>query len=186
MHNVMQDHTVFPETHSVAPNTSQCCTGLVCSDELSAACRGGIRTLMITGDYQHTALAVAKDVGMIRPDAQVIVIDKRTSHPRSPCSSLGNTSLSDCPELTAIEGAALSAGIAHMASDNATAHSLVRLVLASKKKKTWSASMSLAVANLGSLSLWSLELSTTLTMILCSWPMTRVALLAWLKLHPLG
>lgn len=56
---------------------------LVCSDELSAACRGGIRTLMITGDYQHTALAVAKDVGMVRPDAQVVVIDTRLGHSES-------------------------------------------------------------------------------------------------------
>lgn len=59
------------------------CYDLVCSDESCAACRGGIRTLMITSDYQHTALAVAKDVGMIRPDAQMVVIDTRLSHSES-------------------------------------------------------------------------------------------------------
>lgn len=30
---------------------------------------------MVTGDYHHTAVAVAKDVGMFRPDSQVVVID---------------------------------------------------------------------------------------------------------------
>ena len=30
---------------------------------------------MITGDYHHTAVAVAKDVGMVKPDSQVVVID---------------------------------------------------------------------------------------------------------------
>ena len=31
--------------------------------------------MMITGDYHHTAIAVAKDVGMVRDDSQVLVID---------------------------------------------------------------------------------------------------------------
>ena len=31
--------------------------------------------MMITGDYHHTAIAVAKDVGMIHPDQEVIVLD---------------------------------------------------------------------------------------------------------------
>jgi len=30
---------------------------------------------MITGDYHHTAIAVARDVGMLRADAQMIIID---------------------------------------------------------------------------------------------------------------
>lgn len=38
-------------------------------------CRGGVRTMMITGDYQHTAIAVARDIGMVAPDASVMVID---------------------------------------------------------------------------------------------------------------
>ncbi|DBA88976.1 TPA: hypothetical protein ACH3X2_000200 [Trebouxia sp. C0005] len=36
---------------------------------------GGMRTMMITGDYHHTAIAVAKHVGMIKPQGQVVVID---------------------------------------------------------------------------------------------------------------
>ncbi|DBB02797.1 TPA: hypothetical protein ACH3X1_013629 [Trebouxia sp. C0004] len=36
---------------------------------------GGIRTMMITGDYHHTAIAVARDVGMLIPNAQMIIID---------------------------------------------------------------------------------------------------------------
>jgi len=30
---------------------------------------------MITGDYHHTAIAVAKDVGMVKPGRQIVVID---------------------------------------------------------------------------------------------------------------
>ena len=50
-------------------------------------CSGGLRTLMITGDYHHTAVAVAKTVGMVKPDSQVIVIDtiqKEVAHSWSP------------------------------------------------------------------------------------------------------
>ncbi|KAL0036849.1 hypothetical protein WJX77_002108 [Trebouxia sp. C0004] len=36
---------------------------------------GGIRTMMITGDYHHTAIAVAKGVGMVQPGSEVVVID---------------------------------------------------------------------------------------------------------------
>ncbi|KAL0048212.1 hypothetical protein WJX82_010068 [Trebouxia sp. C0006] len=39
---------------------------------------GGLRTVMITGDYHHTAVAVARDVGMVKPDGRVVVID--TAH----------------------------------------------------------------------------------------------------------
>ena len=41
----------------------------------SGVCRGGIRTMMITGDYHHTAIAVARAVGMVQPQGQVVVID---------------------------------------------------------------------------------------------------------------
>ena len=46
-------------------------------EQCSAAvlCRGGIRTMMITGDYHHTAIAVARDVGMFKPGVQVAVVD---------------------------------------------------------------------------------------------------------------
>ena len=42
-------------------------------------CRGGIRTMMITGDYHHTAIAVAKDVGMLSDSHEVIIIDAKPS-----------------------------------------------------------------------------------------------------------
>ena len=42
---------------------------------------------MITGDYHHTAVAVATTVGMVKPDSQVVVIDtlqKELAHSWSP------------------------------------------------------------------------------------------------------
>ena len=42
---------------------------------------------MITGDYHHTAVAVAKTVGMVKPDSQVVIIDtlqKEFAHSWSP------------------------------------------------------------------------------------------------------
>ncbi|DBA94075.1 TPA: hypothetical protein ACH3X1_001723 [Trebouxia sp. C0004] len=36
---------------------------------------GGLRTVMITGDYHHTAVAVARQVEMVKPDGQVVVVD---------------------------------------------------------------------------------------------------------------
>ena len=36
--------------------------------------------MIITGDYHHTALAVARDVGMVRAEGQVVVIDTITPH----------------------------------------------------------------------------------------------------------
>lgn len=33
---------------------------------------------MITGDYHHTAIAVARDVGMVKPGGQVVIIDTAT------------------------------------------------------------------------------------------------------------
>ena len=153
------------------------CYDLVCSDESCAACRGGIRTLMITSDYQHTALAVAKDVGMIRPDAQMVVIDTRLSHSESQrpipgmplrrCHVLAVLPdcpvlmaipgmpllrchiiavLPGCPVLTGIPGVATPMGTALMASDSATAQSLVRRVLA-LKKRACSQSRALPVGN---------------------------------------
>ena len=35
--------------------------------------------MMITGDYHHTAIAVARDVGMVKPQGMVIIIDAATS-----------------------------------------------------------------------------------------------------------
>ena len=40
-----------------------------------AACRAGTRTMKITGDYHHTAIAVARDLGMVKPQGQIVVID---------------------------------------------------------------------------------------------------------------
>ena len=40
--------------------------------------------MMITGDYQHTAISVAKDVGMLTPDSQVLVIDAAKEPQASP------------------------------------------------------------------------------------------------------
>ena len=39
--------------------------------------------MMITGDYQHTALGVAKDIGMLEPQDQVVVIDVKSSQSRA-------------------------------------------------------------------------------------------------------
>lgn len=38
-------------------------------------CSAGIRTMMITGDYHHTGIAVARDVGMLKSHGHVVVID---------------------------------------------------------------------------------------------------------------
>ncbi len=35
--------------------------------------------MMITGDYHHTAIAVARDVGIVKPQGMVIIIDTATS-----------------------------------------------------------------------------------------------------------
>ena len=40
--------------------------------------------MMITGDYHHTAIAVAKDVGMVRPDAPMVIIDVVKHSPPQP------------------------------------------------------------------------------------------------------
>ncbi|KAL3159352.1 hypothetical protein ABBQ32_011303 [Trebouxia sp. C0010 RCD-2024] len=47
---------------------------------------------MVTGDYHHTAVAVAKDVGMVKPDRQVVVIDTvRHDHKHGPDTPLSET-----------------------------------------------------------------------------------------------
>ena len=38
-------------------------------------CRAGLKTLMITGDYHHTALAVAKQAGMLSAESEVVIVD---------------------------------------------------------------------------------------------------------------
>ncbi len=42
------------------------------SPAVERARRAGIRTMMITGDYPDTARAVAEEIGLLRPDGQVI------------------------------------------------------------------------------------------------------------------
>ena len=41
---------------------------------MEMACRGGMRTMMITGDYHYTATSVARRVGMIPHNGRVIII----------------------------------------------------------------------------------------------------------------
>ena len=55
-------------------------------------CSGGIRTMMVTGDYHHTGIAVARDVGMLKPQGKVVVIDTIPLAPRQ-STLLGATSL---------------------------------------------------------------------------------------------
>ncbi len=40
-------------------------------------CRGAIRTMMVTGDYHHTAIAVAQGSGMIPCDHRVVIIQSQ-------------------------------------------------------------------------------------------------------------
>ena len=41
-------------------------------------CRGGIRTMMVTGDYHHTAIAVARGVGMVPQGGQLVIIQAKS------------------------------------------------------------------------------------------------------------
>ena len=50
-------------------------TSLSHTKQRTVCLRGGIRTMMITGDFHHTAIAVARDVGMLASDSPVVVID---------------------------------------------------------------------------------------------------------------
>ena len=38
-------------------------------------CSGGLKTLIISGDYHHTALAVARQAGMVQPQTEIVIID---------------------------------------------------------------------------------------------------------------
>ena len=54
---------------------------------------------MITGDYHHTAIAVAKDVGMIPPDQEVIVLDAANASQAMSVQSAQRISFSASPLL---------------------------------------------------------------------------------------
>lgn len=47
---------------------------LVYSKHVGHMCRGAMRTMMITGDYHHTAIAVAKSAGMIPRGGKLVII----------------------------------------------------------------------------------------------------------------
>ena len=52
--------------------------------------------MMITGDYHHTAIAVARDVGMVSPSAEMIIIDiARQNHNRQNPTFHGQGSIGD-------------------------------------------------------------------------------------------
>jgi len=51
--------------------------------------------MMITGDYHHTAIAVARDVGMVKPQGSVIIIDTATQ----PQPNLDPSLLTPCSPL---------------------------------------------------------------------------------------
>ena len=53
---------------------------IVCCNHTCLSCRGGIRTMVISGDFHHTALATVRDVGMISPGSPIIVIDSDHCH----------------------------------------------------------------------------------------------------------
>ena len=61
---------------TVLHHSTMAAMGLACPE-----CRGNIRTVMITGDYQHTAIAVAQDVNMLRSPEPIMVITTRKSLP---------------------------------------------------------------------------------------------------------
>lgn len=78
--------------------------------------RGGIRTVMITGEIHHTAIAVAKQISMIQPDQDVVVIDvvnqkdsvsdesaRHTSSSASPLSYLAPSTASDGLPLSGLQ-----------------------------------------------------------------------------------
>ena len=62
-----------------------CSLAIVCDHALY--CRGGIRTMMVTGDYHHTAIAVARGVGMVPQGGQLVIIQAKSEKqvlPRTP------------------------------------------------------------------------------------------------------
>ena len=72
-HSLM--HPLADASLDVASTHAVLCMHLVLLTSALCVCRGGIRAMMITGDYHHTAIAVARAVGMIKPQAQMVVID---------------------------------------------------------------------------------------------------------------
>ena len=62
-------------------------SAMCCLSEHDVLCRGGLRTLIITGDYHHTALAVARQAGMVPPDTDVVIVDTcKQAHAQSELS----------------------------------------------------------------------------------------------------
>lgn len=52
-------------------------------------CSGGLKTLIVTGDYHHTALAVAKQTGMVQPQTDIVIVDScKKAQIRTELSSL--------------------------------------------------------------------------------------------------
>ena len=62
-----------------------------------ALCRAGLQVMMATGDYHSTALAVARDVGMIAPGGQVFIIQKGTEAKPARLGFLTSAMRSDKP-----------------------------------------------------------------------------------------
>lgn len=50
---------------------------------------------MITGDYHHTAVAIARDVGMVKPDSQIVIIDTMHKDPVRQAASALQPEMSD-------------------------------------------------------------------------------------------
>ena len=82
-------------------------------------CRGGIRVAMVTGDNQHTAIAVAKGVGMADPSKPILLIDAGRAEPRQPLPDCIQTHFS--PHHAPQEGALQSALYAHTGDSQAVA-----------------------------------------------------------------
>ena len=77
--------------------------------------RGGIRTVMVTGDYHYTAIAVAKDIGMIQPDQEIMIIDVANQKDSASDDSACRTSSSASPwsPPAGSHGPPLSVGLPH-------------------------------------------------------------------------
>ena len=60
-----------PPNYLNARDRESMCCGLA---ERMKVCRGSIRTMMVTGDYHGTGLAVARGVGMVPTDSPVVII----------------------------------------------------------------------------------------------------------------
>ena len=82
--------------------------------------------MMVTGDYHHTAIAVARDVGMLQPDSPIIVIDAvRETHNRTQARhSIASAAQSDLPPQPSLQllqqpsADVASPGMKWQASDN--------------------------------------------------------------------